>query len=101
MRVSVIVRTYNRGYIIGEAIANILAQAHQDVEVIVVDDGSKDDTRQIIAGFNSEKVRYIRHDQNRGVAAAANTGDRGRHRRRGRLPRFRRLVGAADARAPG
>jgi glycosyltransferase involved in cell wall biosynthesis len=74
MKVSVIIRTYNRGYIIGEAIESALQQTHDDFEIIVVDDGSSDDTADVVASFQSDRLRYIRHAQNRGVSAAGNTG---------------------------
>ena len=73
-RVSAVVPTYNRGYIIGEAVASVLNQSYADVEVIVVDDASTDDTREVVEKFKSEKVRYIRHERNRGCSAAYNTG---------------------------
>jgi glycosyltransferase involved in cell wall biosynthesis len=74
MKVSIIIRTYNRGYIIGEAIQSALRQTLDDFEIIVVDDGSSDDTADVVERFRSEKIRYIRHDGNLGVSAAGNTG---------------------------
>jgi len=74
MRVSVIVPAYNRGYIIAEALQSVFAQAFQDFELIVVDDGSKDDTAQVVSGFSEPRLRYVRHEQNRGYSAACNTG---------------------------
>lgn len=76
MKVSIIIRTYNRGYIIGEAIQSALRQTYDDFEIIVVDDGSSDDTAAVVERFRSDKIRYIRHDRNRGVSAAGNTGIR-------------------------
>ena len=75
-RVSVIIPTYNRAHLIGRAIQSVLAQTYQDFEVIVVDDGSTDNTEEVVLNFGSEKMRYIRHGTNRGVAAARNTGIR-------------------------
>ncbi|MBR0830173.1 glycosyltransferase [Bradyrhizobium manausense] len=76
MLVSIIVRTYNRGYIIGEAIDSALRQTYGNFEIIVVDDGSSDGTAEAVERIRSDKIRYIRHDQNRGVSAAGNTGIR-------------------------
>jgi glycosyltransferase involved in cell wall biosynthesis len=59
---------------IGEALESALAQTYRDLEVIVVDDGSTDDTRSVVQGFRDKRVRFVRHKQNLGVAAAANTG---------------------------
>lgn len=74
MMVSIIIRTYNRGYIIGEAIESALSQTYDDFEIIIVDDGSTDRTAEVVERFKSDKICYIRHDQNRGVSAAGNTG---------------------------
>lgn len=76
MKVSIIIRTYNRGYIIGEAIESALKQTYGNFEIIVVDDGSSDGTPEVVERFRSDKIRYIRHDRNRGVSAAGNTGIR-------------------------
>lgn len=74
MKVSVIVRTYNRAYVIMDALKSIAKQACAPWEIIVVDDGSTDNTRDVVNAFNGSRVRYLRHEQNRGVAAACNTG---------------------------
>jgi glycosyltransferase involved in cell wall biosynthesis len=74
MKVSIVIPTYNRGYIIREAVASALAQEYTDFEVIVVDDGSSDNTREIIEQFKNEKILYLRHERNRGCSAAYNTG---------------------------
>jgi glycosyltransferase involved in cell wall biosynthesis len=76
MKVSIIIRTYNREYIIGEAIQSALSQTYGNFEIIVVDDGSSDGTAKTVERFRSDKIRYIRHDKNRGVSAAGNTGIR-------------------------
>jgi glycosyltransferase involved in cell wall biosynthesis len=67
-------RAYNRGYIIGEAIESALNQTYGDFQMIVVDDGSSDDTAEVVKRFRSDKINYIRHERNRGVSAAGNTG---------------------------
>jgi GT2 family glycosyltransferase len=69
--VSVVIPTYNRAQKVGRAVESALAQAYRDLEVIVVDDGSSDDTRRVVADFG-ERVRYIYQD-NLGVSAARNT----------------------------
>src|SRR6266550_1311124 len=74
MRVSVIMRTYNRGYVIREAIASALRQTYPDFEIIVVDDGSTDGTAEVVRRIGDDKIRYIGHNTNRGVSAAGNTG---------------------------
>lgn len=69
--VSVIIPTYNRRDFISEALASVLAQSYHDFEVIVVDDGSTDDTREVVQAF--PEVRYL-YQENRGVSAARNHG---------------------------
>ncbi len=72
--VSVIIPTYNRAHLIGRAIQSVLNQTYQDLEVIVVDDGSTDNTEEIVKNFSDFRIRYLRHEENRGAAAARNTG---------------------------
>jgi glycosyltransferase involved in cell wall biosynthesis len=74
VKVSTIVRTYNRCHILGDALSSVLNQTYPDFEVIIVDDGSTDNTQEVVGKFRSEKIRYARHGQNRGVSAAGNTG---------------------------
>ena len=69
---SVVIPTYNRAYIIGQAIESILSQTYANVEVIVVDDGSADNTAEVVARYGP-KVRYFRQT-NSGVSAARNRG---------------------------
>jgi len=70
--VSVVIPTYNYGRYIAEAIDSALAQTYAPLEIIVVDDGSTDDTRAVLAPYG-DKIRTI-CQQNAGVAAARNTG---------------------------
>lgn len=73
--VSVIIPTFNRALSVRRAVSSVLFQAFRDVEVIVVDDGSDDDTRYQLAPFR-RFIRVISHPENRGVSAARNTGIR-------------------------
>jgi glycosyltransferase involved in cell wall biosynthesis len=70
--VSVIIPTYNRGWIIKEAIDSVFAQTFNEYELIVVDDGSEDNTAEILSGYNN-KIQIIRQE-NQGVSAARNRG---------------------------
>jgi glycosyltransferase involved in cell wall biosynthesis len=73
MKVSVLIPTYNRSYIIRDALESALAQTFRDFEIVVVDDGSSDKTEEIVASLGSDRIRYIRHETNRGCSAACNT----------------------------
>lgn len=70
--VSVVIPTYNYGRFILEAISSVLDQTRPPSEIIVVDDGSTDETAAVVRTFG-EAVRYIRQD-NAGVCAARNRG---------------------------
>jgi len=72
--VSVVVPAYERADVVGRAIDSALAQTVADIEVVVVDDGSEDDTRSVVEGYDDDRVRYLAHERNRGVSAARNTG---------------------------
>lgn len=71
VNISIIIPTYNRADYIGKAIESILAQTYKDYEIIVVDDGSTDNTREVLQPYISN-IRYIYQD-NAGVSAARNT----------------------------
>lgn len=71
--VSVIIPTYNRAALVGEAVVSALAQTYRDFEVLVVDDGSTDGTLEALAPFLGE-VKLWRFSSRRGVAAARNLG---------------------------
>lgn len=72
--VSVVIPTYNRQDTILRAVGSVLGQTHRDLELIVVDDASTDDTEAVLAGIGDPRLRQHRHTQNRGAAAARNTG---------------------------
>ncbi len=72
--VSVVIPTHNRAHLLGRAISTVLEQTVQDFELIVVDDCSSDDTEAVVADIGDSRIRYLRHDQNKGGSAARNTG---------------------------
>ena len=74
MKVSVILPTYNRERVLGRSIQSILDQTFQDFELIVVDDASNDNTRDVVNAFCRPNIRYIRHTENLGPGSARNTG---------------------------
>jgi glycosyltransferase involved in cell wall biosynthesis len=72
--VSVIIPTYNRDAVVARAIDSVLTQTYDNYEIVVVDDCSTDNTRAVVEGYDDDRVRYVRHDENRGACAARNTG---------------------------
>ena len=72
-RVSVIIPTFNRAQKVVRAIESVLNQSIKDFEIIVVDDGSTDNTNQALARYMSA-IKYIRQPVNRGVSSARNIG---------------------------
>jgi glycosyltransferase involved in cell wall biosynthesis len=73
-KVSVIIPTYNRVEALGRAIKSVLAQNFQDFEIIVIDDAPQGYAQEVIASFDDQRIKYIRHDVNKGDGASRNTG---------------------------
>jgi glycosyltransferase involved in cell wall biosynthesis len=71
-QISVIIPTYNRATLLQEAIDSVLAQTYQDFELLVVDDGSTDQTNELVTEYG-ERITYI-FQENRGVSSARNLG---------------------------
>jgi glycosyltransferase involved in cell wall biosynthesis len=71
-QISVIIPSYNQAQFVAAAVESVLAQTYPEVEAIVVDDGSTDDTQAVLAAY-SGRIRCI-HQENRGLAGARNTG---------------------------
>lgn len=69
---SIVIPTFNRAQMAKEAVESALAQTYRDFEVIVVDDGSSDNTRELLAPFEGQIIYH--NKENDGVAAARNTG---------------------------
>lgn len=72
--VSVIIPTYNRANLVGKAVKSVLAQSYQNFEIIVVDNASCDNTAEVINSIIDNRIKFIKHDVNRGPAASRNTG---------------------------
>ena len=75
MKVSVVIPTYNRAHSVVDAIRSVLGQRHADLELLVVDDGSTDDTAGRVAAIADRRLRYVR-GRHEGVSAARNLGVR-------------------------
>lgn len=94
--ISVVIPAYNYGHLLPRALDSVLAQWADDLELLVIDDGSRDDTPQVLAGYveRHPQLRAIRQD-NGGAAAARNHGIR---QARGR---YALLLDADDELLPG
>ena len=71
-KVTVIIPTFNRGYCLAESIRSVLEQSFTDFELIVVDDGSTDNTLDVVRQFPA--VKLIQLETNQGVSFARNRG---------------------------
>jgi|SRR5581483_10845132 len=75
--VSIVMPVLNGERFVGEAIRSILAQSYRNYELIVVDDGSTDNTRQLVMAFGGKlNLQYVRHESPRGIAPSMNDGIR-------------------------
>lgn len=72
--VSVVIPTYNRAEYLPRAVDSVLEQTITDLEVIIVDGASTDDTESVVKEYSDPRIRYIRHEENRGASAGRNTG---------------------------
>ncbi|MCK4752750.1 MAG: glycosyltransferase family 2 protein [Planctomycetes bacterium] len=72
-KVSVIIPTYNSNGLVKETICSVMAQSERDLEVLVVDDGSTDDTRSVVESLNDRRITYF-YKTNGGPASARNFG---------------------------
>lgn len=72
--VTVIIPTYNRADLLPRAVKSVLSQSYRNLECLIVDDASTDNTEEVVRGLDDERVVYIRHERNSGQSAARNTG---------------------------
>ncbi|MBF0560156.1 MAG: glycosyltransferase family 2 protein, partial [Nitrospirae bacterium] len=74
-RVSIVIPTYNRAHVLPRAIDSVLSQTYPNLELLIVDDGSTDNTQQVLEKYIVDRqVKVLKHEKNRGVTAAKNTG---------------------------
>lgn len=72
--VSIITPTYNRANTIERTINSVLNQTYKNIELIIIDDGSTDNTLDLLRKYNNPVVRVYQHEKNKGVTAAKNSG---------------------------
>ncbi len=73
-KVSIVLPTYNGARYIRQSIDSCLRQTHRNLELIVVDDHSTDETSRIVESYDDARIRLLRHETNRGLPHALNTG---------------------------
>jgi glycosyltransferase involved in cell wall biosynthesis len=73
-KVSIVIPTYNRAHTLERSIRSVISQSFTDFELIIVDDGSPDGTREVICGFEDSRIRYIPNGFNGGPGSARNRG---------------------------
>lgn len=72
--VSVIIPTYNRGRLILDSVTSVLNQTYKNIELIVVDDCSTDDTEKTVKSIDDSRIKYIKLEKNSGACVARNKG---------------------------
>jgi len=76
MTVSVVLPTYHRASVLGDAVESVLGQSYADLELLVVDDGDDEATPKVVSSFGDDRLRYVRREEGSGVSAARNEGVR-------------------------
>ncbi len=74
--ISVVIPSYNRATLIGRAIESVLQQTYSNIEIIVVDDASTDETESVVKRIKNDKLHYIKLKKNGGACKARNVGIR-------------------------
>ncbi|MEW9674401.1 glycosyltransferase family 2 protein [Ammoniphilus sp. 3BR4] len=72
--VSVVIPTFNRASLLRRSISSVLKQTYSNLELIIVDDGSTDNTKDVVDSFKDPRIKYIKHKINKNGAIARNTG---------------------------
>lgn len=72
--ISIIIPTYNRAHIIEKSVRSVCAQTYQNIEILIIDDGSTDPTQEIISSIADSRIKYFYTSSNKGPSAARNYG---------------------------
>ncbi len=72
--ISVVIPTYNRAHIISKSIESVLNQTYGNIELIIVDDGSTDDTVKTLRNIKDKRLKIVQLEKNSGMCAARNAG---------------------------
>lgn len=74
MSVSVVLPTHRRASVLGRAVRSVLDQTHDDLELLVIDDGDDDATPELVSSFEDDRLQYVRRDEHGGVSTTRNDG---------------------------
>ncbi len=72
--VSVVIPTFNRAHLILKSINSVLQQTYKNIELIIVDDASSDNTEEVVTNLKDERIRYVKQEKNLGPSVARNKG---------------------------
>ena len=72
--ISVVIPTYNRGKVIRKSIESVLIQSYKNIELIIIDDGSTDNTEFVVKKISDNRIKYIKLNENKGACYARNIG---------------------------
>jgi glycosyltransferase involved in cell wall biosynthesis len=73
---SIVIPVYNRSALLRRAINSVINQTYQNFELIIADDASEEDIKEVVSSFNDQRIKYVRSPENKGNAAARNAGVR-------------------------
>lgn len=73
-KVTFFMPVYNRAHTVRESVDSVLAQTFEDFELLLIDDGSTDDSVAIIEAYDDSRIRLVRHEQNQGIPKTRNEG---------------------------
>ena len=72
--VSIVIPTYNRAHVLAYAVRSVLDQTYTNLELIIVDDNSPDNTRAVVDSFKDERIRYVKNEPNLKLPRTLNKG---------------------------
>jgi glycosyltransferase involved in cell wall biosynthesis len=73
-KISIIMATYNRANYLPRAVNSVLNQSYPNIELIIIDDGSADNTEEVVKSFKDNRIRFIKNEHNQGMSVARNRG---------------------------
>jgi glycosyltransferase involved in cell wall biosynthesis len=73
-KISIIMATYNRADYLPRAVNSVLNQSCRNFELIIIDDGSTDNTEEVVKSFKDTRIKFIKNEHNQGMSVARNRG---------------------------